>query len=290
MHKKIYELAKKLINKGTEDHIPAYAAQTAFFIVLSFFPFATLLLIALAQFPVARSSIINMIVGIMPKELDNYVRIIISDIFLNKSSAITILTVIVALWSAAKGIQAMTLGLNQIYRVDRKKNFFIIRIFSAFYTLILMLILVIGMVLFVFGKNLVLQGIDKLPSKQHIWTMLYGLRHFVSIIILFLFLLLVYFQLPNRKGRLKNEIVGAFLASIGWVSMTKTFSFYITNSVDSSYMYGSLTSILLIVLWMYFTMQILFWGAEINYFMARYYDRVLEIKKEIKSKINKMKE
>jgi membrane protein len=85
----------------------------------------------------------------------------------------------------------------------------------------------------------------------------------VGLIILLVFFLIIYVVIPNRKTKVMNELPGAMVCAGGWMGFSYAFSYYIDHSNYSS-MYGSLTTIVLFMLWMYFCMYILFIGAEIN--------------------------
>ena len=70
--------------------------------------------------------------------------------------------------------------------------------------------------------------------------------------------------IPNRKTRVIRELPGAIISAAGWILFSYAYSFYIDNMSNFSYMYGSLTAIVLCMLWLYFCMYIMFVGAEIN--------------------------
>ena len=67
---------------------------------------------------------------------------------------------------------------------------------------------------------------------------------------------------------MRHEFTGAVLAIGAWMLMTRGFSVYIKYSADNSKMYGSMTSIVLIIIWLYIGMQIVLYGAEINYYLS----------------------
>ena len=97
---------------------------------------------------------------------------------------------------------------------------------------------------------------------------------------LMLFFLLLYNFIPSRKGRFNKhnrryfftfefpkKLPGAVFASLGWMIFSYFYSLYVDNFNSMSYMYGSLTTIVVSLLWLYFIMYILFIGAEINSFI-----------------------
>lgn len=275
----IKKAAKHIIvfsKKASEDSLAAYAAQTTFFVLLSFFPFIMLLVMVASKFSIARTNVVFYLLDVAPDQFKSYILYIVDEIMYADNNSFTIITVLVSLWSAGKGIQALTYGLDKIYEVEQKKNFFITRLISAVYTLIFMLMCLIIMVVHVFGKQIAIQVMENKPSLANATILILSLKSAFTFVIIFIFLLMIYYQLPGRKGRVKHEMVGAAVAALAWMLMTKLFSFYIQHIASISYMYGSLTSIILIIIWLYIGMQIILYGAEVNFHVSKYIEAYLE--------------
>lgn len=273
MVNKIIKLLKDFCKKASQDSLAAYAAQTTFFVLLSFFPFIMLLVMIASKFSLARTNVVLYLLDVAPDQLKTYIIYIVDEIMFSDSNSFTIITALVSLWSAGKGIQALTYGLDKIYGVEQKKNFFITRLISAVYTLVFMLLCLIIMVVHVFGKQIGTQIIDWNPSLANATILILSLKSSFTFMIIFFFLLLIYYQLPGRKGKVKHEVIGAALAALAWMLMTKLFSFYIQHISSVSRMYGSLTSVILIIIWLYIGMQIILYGAEINYHISDYIEK-----------------
>ena len=75
--------------------------------------------------------------------------------------------------------------------------------------------------------------------------------------------LLMYKFLPNRKATLKSQLPGAVISAVAWSVFSLIFSIYL-EYFNVSNMYGSLTTLIMIMLWVYFCMFIVLLGAEIN--------------------------
>lgn len=273
MVKKIIKMVTDFVRKASEDSLTAYAAQTTFFVLLSFFPFIMLLIMLASRFSFARTNVVYYLLDIAPSQLKTYILYIVDEIMYSNSNSFTVITAFVSLWSAGKGIQALTYGLDKIYDVERKKNYFIGRLFSALYTLIFILLCFVIMVLHIFGKQIGLKIIEMRPSFANATILILSMKSAFTFIIIFIFLLLMYYQLPGRKGKVRYELPGAAAAALGWMLMTKLFSFYIQHISSVSKMYGSLTSVILIIIWLYIGMQVVLYGAEINNFYQRYVNK-----------------
>lgn len=261
-----YKSIKQFAEKSREDSLPAYAAQTAFFVLMSFFPFVVLMLMLLNHLSFVRNNIAMYIVEVVPSDLKEYVLYIIDDIFYSESYSFTIITALISMWSAGKGIQALSYGLKKIYRIKNNTNYFFNRVISAFYTLLFMLICVISMIIYMFGSQIAMKIIEINPSLENATILIFSLKNAFVFIVLLVLLQLIYFQIPGRHGKISYELPGALVSSVSFIVLAKGFSIYMRFLASKSYMYGSLTSIILLMIWLYMCMNIILYGAQINYY------------------------
>lgn len=265
---RILKLGKEFSCKSTEDSLSAYAAQTTFFILLSFFPFVMLLLMVVNKLSFVRNNVVGYILDIVPSELKEYVMYVVDDVFYSEGYSFTIVTAIVSLWSAGKGIQSLSMGLDRIYRVERRKNYILSRLLSALYTLLFLIMCLCIMVIHTFGGQIVKRIVEVKPLIRNETILVYSMKNAFTFLVVYLMLLVMYYQLPGRKkrGKLKDEMLGAMLAALSFLALTNGFSAYVNNIINKSYMYGSMTSIIVFMIWIYVGMMIVLYGAQINYF------------------------
>ena len=89
-------------------------------------------------------------------------------------------------------------------------------------------------------------------------------KFIIFIGVLTLFSLVLYIVVPNRKSRIKYELPGAIFTALGWTIFSYVFSIYVDMSTGFAITYGSLATLVFIMLWLYACMNVLFIGAEIN--------------------------
>lgn len=255
---------RAFLTKLREDSISAFAAQAAFFIILSFFPFVMFLLTLLNYLPVSAEELKNYAISIFPETVSNILNTIFSELVERSSGAVLSVTVIAALWSASRGMLALVRGLNAVYRHKETRNYFHIRLVSVLYTLGFAALLIVTLVFLVFGNRLYEFIMTKLPLLRDWALIIMSLRSLVTMAILTLFFLLMYLVIPNRTSGILKELPGALLTAGGWLGFSFLFSFYIDHVERYTYTYGSLTTLAICMLWLYFCMYILFVGAEIN--------------------------
>ena len=87
---------------------------------------------------------------------------------------------------------------------------------------------------------------------------------FVTIPLLFVLLLLIYTYVPGGRRTLRSQLPGTIFATAGWLIFSRVFSFYIAHFWRRSYIYGSLTAVILLILWLYVIINLLFIGAGLN--------------------------
>lgn len=252
----------KFIKECKADKINAYAAQTAFFMLLSIIPFLMVFLSLLQYTPITES----MLMTIYEKGLPAYISpffISITDEIYHRSLGITAVTAVLAVWSAAKGIQYMTDGLNSVNDLEENRNWFILRFWAVIYTVIFMVALIFTLLVLVFGNRIRNLALQYLPILRNLSIALSSFEGILIFLVLTVLFDIVFAVLPNKKMSLKSQIPGAVLCALAWYAISFLLSVYI-DYFNGFSMYGSLTTIALIMLWLYFCIYSMLVCAEIN--------------------------
>ena len=248
-------------------HTGAYAAQAAYFFVLSLIPIILLLLTMVQFTPVTRQDVMSAVTQVFPTTVEGLISSIVDQVY-RQSSTIIPVTIIVALWSAGKGVLAMTSGMNLIYENTETRNYFYLRLRASFYTVIFLLAIVLSLSLSVFGNSISIIVYKHAPVLTTIMDFLIRIRTLLTLVVLTLFWDMVYKYLPNRtnlsKTTMKQQLPGAVFTSCGWLLISFIFSVYLDIFTGFSSMYGSLTTIILIMLWLYVCMYVILLGGELN--------------------------
>lgn len=269
---KLWKFIQHLTFKMKEDAVSAFAAQSAFFIVLSFIPFLMLLLTLIQYLPITETVLARLANELLPHTINTYVVSLITEIYSQPSAAIISATAIMALWSASKGFLSMIHGFNFIYDIPETRNYFKIRLIASFYTLIFAVTLLISLTILVFGNKIFIGIVHQLPIMKDVAVMIMSIRSVVGLGILFLIFSAMYLWIPNFKSRFIFVIPGAITASIGWMAFSFLYSIYVDNFANFN-TYGSLTVLIFTMLWLYFCMYILFIGCEINEILYHYFTK-----------------
>ena len=259
--KLIFNVAK-FMKECKEDKINAYAAQSAFFILLAIIPFLMVFLSLIKYTPITESMLLEMYEVGLPGYISPFF-ISITDEIYTRSFGITAVSAVVAIWSAAKGMHALTDGLNAVNDLEENRNWFVLRFWSAIYTVIFMIAIVFTLVVVVFGTSIRTLAVDYLPILQDLSIVLSSFRGILLFAVLVVFFDVVFTVLPNKKINFISQLPGAVLCALSWNVISFLLSIYI-NYFNGFSMYGSLTTVALMMLWLYFCIYSTLMCAEFN--------------------------
>ena len=272
--KKIRTQILRIIVTVTSHHTGAYAAQAAYFFVLSLIPIFLLLLTMVQFTPVTMNDVMEAVLQVFPESVAPLIRSIVIQVYTQSGTVIPV-TIIVALWSAGKGVLSVTSGLNCIYAKTETRNYFYLRIRASFYTVLFLLAIMLSLILSVFGNSISVMLYEYVPFLSKVVDFIIRIRTFVTLVVLTVFWDLVYKFLPNRKNRakttLRRQLPGAVFTACGCLLVSFIFSVYLDIFTGFTNMYGSLTTIILILLWLYVCMYIILLGGEVNALLERFY-------------------
>lgn len=267
----------------SEDKIPTYAAQAAFHIIVAAIPFLLLVVSLISNLaPTSIESFFQTMEKIIPDEFSDLVTMIFDEI--SRKSAVSTLSIyfIAALWSSSRGVAAVIRGVSAVY--GTKENSSPIRdiIRSITYTLALIALIVITLIVLVFGN--MIHGFVNLyiPPLEKIISFCFSSGFLLLFITMTIFFALIYYAVsrnaplgfkkrnsrsPSAPVGFLRQLPGAVLVSVFWLIFSYCYNLYLRTFSNASYIYGSLAAVVLMMLWLYFCMTILLFGAEFNKFL-----------------------
>lgn len=265
---KAVTIIKEFLTKCQKDKVNAYAAQISFFIMMSIIPFLMVFSSLLQYTSITEKILLDVIERVMPQYVSPLLTSIIEEIYGNSIGLISIAAVF-AIWASAKGIQYMADGLNCVHDVKETRNWLVLRAWAVVYTAAFIVALVFTLVVLVFGNRLRHLAVEHLPFLDSLVNVLGMFRGFLMLFLLILFFDVMFVVLPNGKLSFKSQLPGAVACAVAWYVFSFGLSVYV-DYFNGFSMYGSLTTVVLIMLWLYFCMYILMCCAELNVFLRSY--------------------
>lgn len=268
MVRRLVALFNDFSGKMKKQGIATFAASTAFFFFLSVVPMLIVICTIIPYTPLTEEDLVEAVTDVTPDQADALVENLISDIY-EKSAGVLSVAIIATIWSASKGVMALMRGLNAINGVEEKRNYFMVRVIASFYTLVMLIVVILSLFLMVFGDQLVTLALHRIPQLQQIVSFAMNFRFLLVWAVLSLLFAAVYAYVPDKKLAFREQIPGAVFSAVVWSVFSWAFSYYVTYGNNYG-IYGSLSIIIIVLLWMYFCMYIILIGAYLN----RYFEPV----------------
>lgn len=274
----VYNLFEPLTSKCIDDNIFAIAGQSAFFIILSAVPLIMFIVSLLQNFKIPVEYLQRIFLGFFSENMTDQLISFLTDAYAN-TVGISLITLIITLWSAAQGIHALTNGLNRIYDAYENRNWLYRRLRAMLYTVALFVIILVSIVIIILGSSINHWLSPYLKYVPDIVTTIYNLRYILVFFAFVSIFAVIFRNFPNvtreehKEYGIKSQLPGAFLCTVSWYVLSFGISIYVDDFNGFS-VYGGLTRLAVMMVWLYFCMVCLMVCAEINYV---YHDKIKAI-------------
>lgn len=255
-------IVKDFLDKLKRDNVGAYAAQATLFIIMSVIPFLLVLSSLLRYTPITEEMILNGIHKFTPGSVSPMIVSIIDETYKN-SAKLLVPAVIIAVYSSAKAVQSLRYGLNIIYDIPETRNWFVLRFRAMLDTMLLILVMIVMLLLLVFGRKIQEMLVQHAPIISKVTELILKMRMVLIFIMLIAVFCFIYKFLPNRKATFRSQLVGAVGCTAAWYVFSFGLSIYVDFFQGFS-LYGSLTTLLLIMFWLSICMYIFMVCGEVN--------------------------
>ncbi len=265
-------ILKNVIKEIGKDNVSIVSAGVAFYAFLAIFPAIAALvsIYGLAMDPQNLQDQLAGLAEIMPKEAFGILRDQLEKLGRVSGSALgwgMAFGILISIWSANKGTKSLFTGVGIAYDTPERRGFVPLNSLSLLFTLgaIILLILCLGLII-IFPAV-----VDFLPIPEQIKTVISWGRWLLIGAVLIWFLASVYRYGPDRNTPdFRWVFAGAFLATLLWLLTSWGFSFYVKNFGSYGEVYGSISAVVVLLMWLFITCFTVLLGAELNSEIEKY--------------------
>lgn len=290
----IYQINKKAIFNLVDDYGVEHAGYMSFIILLSLFPFIIFFLnfsSMVGAYHVGQN-FIDILLTNLPRNLITAIETQLMQLYSLPPQRILNLAIVGTIWTSSSFIESIRTILNKIYDIESPPSYLWRRLLSILQFFLITVSIFALMLLWLTATIIVniLPTIipDLAPTLEKIIAqfevMVPDLVIYINLItkeyyyyfanvtigaILFIFVSILYYMVPNTKIRFSDIVPGAILTVFGWLLCANILSKYISYYTQLSIIYGSLGSIIIILLFFYIVSIIFIYGAELNYVIQK---------------------
>ena len=266
---RFWRLLKQAFKAYGRDNMYVYAGNMAFIGMLAVFPFLIVLisLSALIGQTEAGNQFLDYVFANLPDNVTAQIRGPVDTVLAETTGNILTISIIVALWTTIRGVNAARIAVMKAYGLTFKKTSHALLSVLVDLGLVLGAVFLILVTLFVLVTGpAVLAAIERwLPAEVEIVQYWDLSRYVISPLVLFIALFSLYFLfVPKYGNRVYHHAPGALLALFIWFLMAALFSLYLRYMGELSLLYGSLTGVIILQLFLFFLSLGFLLGAELN--------------------------
>lgn len=265
--KKIIKTIMNVVAIYMSNDIPIFAASSSFFLIISSIPLFMLIFSTISLIPqVSIEDTITNITLLFPNlpyitQIVNYTLSIAKD--LSRSNVIYI-NILTALITGSSCLFAFIVGIRKIHDIDYTSNYALLKVLTVVNMFILYLSVIVTFILLILGGMIVELVKLYIPFAVDILDKILSYKYLASSISLIILTMSLYTTTTNFERRFLKNIYGAVFTTFAWITISNLFSIYFTRFPMSASTYGSLTGIIIVLLWVFICINIVFIGACVN--------------------------
>ena len=254
---------RRIFNLITRPEMKILPGQLAFFLVLAIFPLLTLFGYIGYKMLFFIEPFIDTLNKFVP---ENVMQIILPFVENNHITGNVLFFMIIGFVLVSNGTYSIIVTSNELYNIkdddyikDRVKAFFMI--------ILLMFLFVFIFVVLAYG-NLIINKLLELEFFSSISNNIYFifvlLKWPIAFVLIFWILKIIYTISPDEKISSKFMNKGALFTTVCWIITTSVYSYYVSNIANYSLFYGSISGIIVMMIWVYILTYIFVMGIAIN--------------------------
>lgn len=271
----LYRFLKIFLHNVNEDEIIDRSNGVAYNFILAIFPtiifLFTLIPYISAYFPdINKDSIMKFMGDLLPPSMYNVFSSTIVDIVSNQRGGLLTFGFVLAMYLATNGMMTLMNAFNACYRTVEKRNWFRMRLTALGLTFMLSVVLVSATALLIVGQLLLneittdVSHLSNFRLDHYTIYFLVLLRFAVIFIVFFIATSFIYYFGPAVHYNWSFFSIGSLVATMGCLAISYGFSFYVTNFGSYNKVYGSIGTLIALMVWVQLLTMVLLIGYEIN--------------------------
>ena len=263
----LYDVTRFFIKGLTDGYITHRAAAISFSLFLAIFPFLILLFTIIPFVPVPnfQTYLLDVVQSLMPEIAYDTVKETIIDIVTRPRSSLLILNFFLTLYFSTNGVNSLIQAFNNTSHDIETRSTLKQYLVSIMLVLIISFLLIIAIGLISFGTG-ILRAITphSISDSQIFFYSLEVIRWIIIVSVLLLAISFIYYLAPARRRDFRFLSAGSTLATILVVITTLGFNYYVDNFSRYNVLYGSLGTLMIVLIWIYVNSISVITGFELN--------------------------
>jgi membrane protein len=263
----LYDVAVFFMKGISKGYITTRASAISFNFFLAIFPSVIFFFTIIPFIPISnfQQSLLDIIRDFIPDEAYATVQTTVEDIVIRPHGGLLSFGFLLSLYFSTNGINSLMVAFNNTYHTIETRSAIKQRIVSIILVIIFTFLLITAIGLITFGTWFlsVLLPLQILKSN-FIFSVILLLKWMIILAMLFFGISFIYYFVPAKRRHFRFISAGSSLATFLIIATTLGFNFYVDNFSKYNALYGSIGTLLILLLWIYLNSLSLLIGFELN--------------------------
>lgn len=263
----LYNVLAFFVNEIQERTLLNRASSLAFNFMLAFFPGTIFLFTLIPYIPIKNFQVhlLSVLSTILPYNAYMAFEATIEDIVRHQNVKLLSVGFVSALYFATNGVSNLMQAFNRSSLVVEKRSWIKRRLIAMALTVVISILLLVAITIMTAGEGVITFFQHHIDSKGHFWIYVIVFSRWVIVIaIFFVTISLLYRYGPANKKKWEFLSTGSILATALAVLTSVGFAYYINNFSSYNKVYGSIGTLVILMLWLYLNSLIVLVGFELN--------------------------
>jgi membrane protein len=262
-----YDVAEFFVKGVQKGSLSMRAAAFSYNFFLALFPAIIFFFTIIPYIPISgfQDSLLDLMQNIIPKKAYDAVEGTLFDIVKRPRGGLLSIGFVMAMYFSTNGIHSLIESFNQTHHSIETRNWLLIRLISILLVFILSLLVVMAIILITLGPLVIdfLAREDIIRDAFGYYLISIG-KWLVTLLLLFFAFSFLYYLAPARKSRFRFISAGSTLATLLTAATSIGFNYYVNNLSSYNSLYGSIGTLIIVMIWIYFNAMIVLIGFELN--------------------------
>ena len=257
-------IVRRLANRYVVHNVGLESAALAFYLVFAIFPFLILLSVLMGFFQLDLQDALASLANLLPSEVVSILKSFLRYAAGRPSAQLLASTVAISIYFPMRATNSLMFSVRKAYHLGSPRGVIIQTVKNLIYTLVLIVTVVLSAALMTVSDRLLALAVEyfRLPEfVARLWT---ALRFPVTAVVAYFALYFLYALAQDSRQGWQNLWPGTMAALGGWMAASWCYAFYVNHIAHYSLLYGSIGTIIVLLIWLNLTSMVLILGAELN--------------------------
>lgn len=257
-------LAGDMIRRYYVHDVARDSAALTYYLLFAIFPLLIFVSTLLGVLELDIASITAVLAPILPSDVVDIIRTYLEYVAANQSRQLLWFSLVFSIWFPMRSTGCLMHSLRKAFGRSAPENILLGQLRTLLFTIWMIFVIGLTLALVVVGRRALYFLSGFLPLSET-FISVWGYLRFIILGLVMAISLGILYQLALGQRRPLREVlpgVGSSLAA--WLLLSMAFSYYVENMARYAQLYGSIATIVVVLLWLYMSGQVLILGAELS--------------------------